>query len=97
LGKSAVNKNPLYEMHAIFHGHVQGVGFRATTLRYARELDLYGTVRNRSDGSVEVYAQGEKLALERLTTLLQDKFQIDKLNLDLYSPSTLFTQFSIIS
>ncbi|MGZ3732462.1 MAG: acylphosphatase [Parachlamydiaceae bacterium] len=91
-----MNKNPLYEMHAIFHGHVQGVGFRVTTLRYAMELGLYGTVRNRSDGSVEVYAQGEKPGLEMLTTVLQDKFQIDQLDVNFYSPTTLFTQFSII-
>lgn len=51
-------------------GRVQGVGFRAWTVRQALELGLDGWVRNRRDGSVEaVFAgPGEEVArmLERL-------------------------------
>ena len=42
----------------IVHGRVQGVGYRAACCQKARELDLNGWVRNRSDGSVEVQAEG---------------------------------------
>jgi acylphosphatase len=47
-------------------GRVQGVGFRWWTRLQARQLNLEGTVRNASDGSVEVHARGEAAALEEL-------------------------------
>jgi acylphosphatase len=40
-------------------GRVQGVGFRDWVMRRARALELAGWVRNRSDGSVEIFAAGE--------------------------------------
>ncbi len=48
-------------MHAIVIGEVQGVSFRYYTVIRARELNIYGTVRNLPDISkVEVFAEGEK-------------------------------------
>lgn len=47
-------------------GRVQGVGYREACVREARRLALAGWVRNRSDGTVEVLAQGR---VERLTRL----------------------------
>ena len=47
-------------------GIVQGVFFRVTTRQQARQLGLSGWVRNCSDDAVEVVAEGEKNALERL-------------------------------
>lgn len=51
-------------LHAIVRGHVQGVGFRYTTLRRALALGLVGWVANRSDGAVEVVAEGERAVLD---------------------------------
>ncbi|MRJ01931.1 MAG: carbamoyltransferase HypF [Epsilonproteobacteria bacterium] len=58
-------------MRYIFRGTVQGVGFRPTVYRVARDLRLGGFVRNRSDG-VEVVVTGEKegLFIERLLSSL---------------------------
>ena len=53
-------------LRAIVHGRVQGVGFRYFVLRDARALGLVGTVRNLADGTVEVYAEGERAALATL-------------------------------
>jgi len=53
-------------LHAFIRGDVQGVFFRANTQDRARELGLTGWVRNRSDGSVEVVAEGDKGKLESL-------------------------------
>jgi acylphosphatase len=47
-------------------GRVQGVGYRAATLRRASELGLSGWVRNRDDGTVEVEAEGNLQALGEL-------------------------------
>ena len=45
-------------LHAIIHGHVQGVYFRQTTQQTAQKLELTGWVRNNADGTVEVIAEG---------------------------------------
>ena len=50
----------------IVKGKVQGVFFRDYTSRKARELGLKGTVRNRSDGAVEIHAQGQESQLKEL-------------------------------
>ncbi len=52
--------------HAIVSGRVQGVSFRYYTRQNARQLDLAGWVYNRPDGTVEVMAEGERDALEKL-------------------------------
>ena len=45
-------------VHIRIRGRVQGVGFRAWACRKADDLDISGWVRNRSDGSVEILAEG---------------------------------------
>jgi len=42
-----------------YQGRVQGVGFRFTAARLAPGFDVSGSVRNLSDGRVELEAQGE--------------------------------------
>lgn len=50
--------------HIIFIGHVQGVGFRFTAHRMAGRRQLAGFVRNLSDGTVEMLAQGSAEEVE---------------------------------
>ena len=50
--------------HVIFKGDVQGVGFRYTVSELARKYDLTGSVENLSDGTVEVYFQGDEEAVK---------------------------------
>ncbi|KRK97936.1 hypothetical protein FD04_GL000911 [Secundilactobacillus odoratitofui DSM 19909 = JCM 15043] len=45
-------------------GHVQGVGFRWTTLRLARQLHIVGWVKNEADGSVTIRAQAPQAQLD---------------------------------
>ena len=45
-------------VHMIVKGRVQGVWFRETTRREAVSLGISGWVRNLSDGTVEVLAEG---------------------------------------
>ena len=51
-------------IHIIVHGRVQGVWFRAGTKERADELGLFGWVKNQSEGTVEIHAEGKKLQLE---------------------------------
>jgi acylphosphatase len=53
-------------VHAYVSGLVQGVGFRQGCRQVARSLDLWGWVRNRADGRVEVMAQGRTEQVDRL-------------------------------
>ena len=57
-------------LHAQVFGQVQGVNFRFYTRATAREIGITGWVRNRSDGTVEVVAEGTKQQLERLIQFL---------------------------
>lgn len=41
-------------MKYIFHGRVQGVGFRYFTKQLAKKYNIAGSVRNKSDGTVEL-------------------------------------------
>jgi acylphosphatase len=50
-------------LHAVVHGYVQGVGYRDFAAREGRRLGLAGAVRNLSDGTVEVIAEGEREVL----------------------------------
>ena len=46
------------------YGRVQGVFFRASTKEKADELGIKGWVRNESNGSVLIHAEGEELPME---------------------------------
>ncbi|MBB5174677.1 acylphosphatase [Texcoconibacillus texcoconensis] len=48
----------LKRIHATVSGRVQGVGFRFFTQQIATEYHLTGWVRNCSDGTVELEAEG---------------------------------------
>ncbi|WP_294428949.1 acylphosphatase [uncultured Treponema sp.] len=57
--------------HFRFVGMVQGVGFRCTAQFDARGLGLSGWVKNKSDGSVELEAQGPEAKVAALIKQLK--------------------------
>ena len=57
----------------IFHGRVQGVGFRYTARHLADSLGLTGWVRNEYDGTVHMEVQGRKAMIYKLLTGLMKK------------------------
>src|SRR5690606_38381965 len=59
-------KMALKQLHLLVRGRVQGVFFRASAQREARRLGLVGWVRNRSDGTVEILAEGEEVSIREL-------------------------------
>ena len=70
--------------HYLFYGRVQGVGFRFTTYKKAKNLGLTGWVCNLSDGSVEACIQGEEKLIDYLINELQhDRFiRIDSIKME---------------
>jgi len=52
-------------------GHVQGVGYRNYVEHTAGKLNVDGYVRNRRDGSVEVFAMGTAEELQKLRKALE--------------------------
>ena len=52
----------------VIEGRVQGVWFRDSTRREAIDLGVFGWVRNRPDGAVEVLAEGLEEQVKRLVT-----------------------------
>ncbi len=76
------------KIHVFIGGRVQGVFFRANTLRKAEELGINGWVRNLEDGRVEVVAEGSDDKIKKFTEFLKrgppsakvTKFEIKKHN-----------------
>ena len=56
-------------IHVVVHGHVQGVFFRDTVRRSARDRGVAGWVRNRRDGTVEAVFEGAPDAVSALVEL----------------------------
>ncbi len=64
------------QLRVIFSGHVQGVGFRFTTERIARQFPVSGYVKNLRDGRVELVAEGEESILQDfLVAVSESKMQ----------------------
>lgn len=66
--------------HYIIAGRVQGVFFRYHTQRVANEHSIFGTVKNLSDGNVEVFAQGDEQNLEKFEQFLNKGPEISRVD-----------------
>src|SRR5258705_5699253 len=67
----ASGENSAEARRFVVRGRVQGVGFRWFVEREAHILGISGWVRNNSDGSVEVLAQGTREQLLGLRSRLR--------------------------
>ncbi len=88
-----------FEIHCKVTGRVQMVMFRDFVKRGASGLGLFGTVRNLSDGSVEVIAQGEKEKLEKLIEKLRGGSifaRVDNVHVKWKEAETHFNNFTIL-
>lgn len=77
---------------------MQGVGFRAFAREQAEALGLVGYARNAPDGSVELVAEGEREAVERLLAIVREAFwaaRVDSLQAEFAEATGEFSGFSI--
>lgn len=58
--------------HVMVYGQVQGVGFRYMTELKAKEIGVYGYVKNLNDGSVETEIEGEAEKVYQLIDLIKE-------------------------
>lgn len=70
--------------HIIFHGRVQGVGFRYQAMYAARSFGLTGWVQNLPDGSVEMEVQGAPAGIGRMLNHLRSGhwIRIDQMDME---------------
>jgi acylphosphatase len=68
----ARENTPVVRRRVIVRGFVQGVFFRDSTRRLARQHDVAGWIANRWDGSVEAVFEGEPEAVERLVRFVHE-------------------------
>ncbi|HZF01506.1 MAG TPA: acylphosphatase [Methylomirabilota bacterium] len=59
-------------MEIFYSGRVQGVGFRYTVKSAAAGFEITGTVRNLSDGRVELIVEGARGELEAFRAAIRD-------------------------
>ena len=63
-------------MQVFYEGNVQGVGFRWSVRNIAKGFDVTGSVRNLSDGRVELQAAGDEQELRAfLEAILQSELR----------------------
>ncbi|MFW6067352.1 MAG: acylphosphatase [Myxococcota bacterium] len=88
----------LKRIQMVVRGRVQGVFFRASTQREARQLGLSGWVKNRPDGSVEIVAEGEEDQVKDLLAWAQHgptTARVDKVETKWRSYTGEFSDFRI--
>lgn len=83
--------------HIIFTGVVQGVGFRWTTEKFARQRGLNGTVKNLPTGQVELFVTGSEDQREGLVGDLNQHFsgQIRSIDRRILAEKVEFSDFRI--
>jgi acylphosphatase len=85
-------------LHAQIYGRVQGVNFRYYTQKEATAHGLNGWVANRYDGSVELVAEGDKSALQKLLAFLHrgpPSARVDRVQTDWSQATGEFNRFRV--
>ena len=80
-----------------YSGRVQGVGFRFTAERFARDYGILGYVRNLYNGGVELVAEGEEQKLKDFLEGLRfdlDNY-IEHCSQNWFDPTGEFQSFTI--
>ncbi|MCS6797081.1 MAG: acylphosphatase [Myxococcota bacterium] len=87
-------------LHIVVRGRVQGVYFRASAQREARQLGLTGWIKNRPDGSVEALVEGEEDDVKAFLAWAQhgpSTARVDKVETHWRSYTGEFSEFRIVS
>ena len=86
------------EFYGKVYGRVQGVGYRYFVKEKAKDLDIFGYVKNLEDGTVEVLAQGREENLQKLISELKKGpflARVDKLDIVFRKIINIYPYFQI--
>lgn len=86
-------------IHAIVSGRVQGVSYRASTASEARRIGVVGWVRNRSNGTVELEAEGPDDKIAALLAWCHSgppAAEVTSVVVDEISPTGTETMFAVV-
>jgi len=89
----------LIRIHLIVKGKVQGVGYRNNAKRRADQLGLRGWIKNLSNGSVEIIAQGSEKKIEEFVAWCQKGpiiSTVEEVQIEKQEPDTDFWDFKVI-
>ena len=89
----------MIEMHAVISGKVQEVAYRTYVQESATSLGLVGYVKNASDGTVFVVAQGIPDILKEFVEYLNEGSLMSKVEgvaVDWRSVSATYGEFSVL-
>ncbi len=87
------------EMSCLITGKVQGVAYRAYVQDAANELGIKGYVKNLSDGSVRVVAQGLPDELRSFVEYLHEGSllaKVEGVSVDWQVPRITYIEFSVL-
>ncbi len=96
--KTRPNGHMAKRVQATIIGRVQGVFFRVTTQKQATTLGLKGFVRNLTDGSVSLEAEGEEELLNQLLRWCHEGpsgARVDEVKVNWITPLNQESEFSI--
>lgn len=62
------------QVHVVYSGRVQGVGFRWTAQNIAQAMGIAGRVKNLSNGGVEIVAEAEEDTLKDYLSRIEGNF-----------------------
>ncbi len=88
----------IVRLEARVYGLVQGVSFRYYTYKQALSLGVKGYVRNMTDGSVEVVAEGYRDGVESLLAWLRQgppSAEVEHVEVIWTEPRTEFEEFEV--
>lgn len=88
----------LERRHVFISGRVQGVTFRATTRRKAKQYGVKGWVKNLPDGRVEAVFEGPENQVEKLVEFCHEgprMARVDEVQSTTEQPTGAFDGFQI--
>ena len=86
-------------VHISVYGEVQGTGFRTWSKEQAEKLNLSGWTRKASDGSIEIFSQGEEEKINDFVSICWDGPNmafIDEVLVKDTNPDDSFSGFEIL-
>ena len=87
-----------HAVHLIARGRVQGVGFRYFVRDKASRYGIKGWVRNCSDGSVEIHAEGQKESMDEFMAAVKEGplfGHVSDVEIEKVEPKNIYSGFSI--